>query len=203
MLTVSPLLSLWIDLVWLEWLPRVQDCWNSFISCGCKGWLKSFTAFSLLFPVSQVSNAGKERGTKEWRMGPVNKYFLVNDMKHNSTVLPYGSHSNTIKSTVSVLLLIDDRVQGAQTDSFTQYLLLVNNNWCYHNKNKFSNSPLCVQPGNKRASGRNEFEEAVQLNMYGFFLNAFVIQKMHVSSTRLMLMFGSTMAHFAFCNKWL
>lgn len=52
----------------------------------------------------------------------------VNDMQHHNIVLHRGSRSYPIKSAVSVLLLIDGRGRGAQTDSFTQHLLLVNNN---------------------------------------------------------------------------
>lgn len=155
----------------------------------------------------QVSNADEERG-QDYRK--LTNSFLVNDMLHDSIVWHHGSHSNPIKSAVSVLLLIDGWGRGAQTDSFTQHLLLVNNNWCYHNKNrnKFSNNSFCMfKPKHKRAVGCSEFKETVQLNLYGFFFffwNASVIQlKMHVFSTRLMLMFGSAMAHFAFCNKWL
>lgn len=134
--------------------------------------------FSLLShspsPSVRFQTAGKEREQGEYRQ------YLVNNMQQHSIVLHYGSHSNPIKSAVSVLLLIDGWGRRAQTDSFTQHLLLVNNNWCYHNKNKFSNSSLYVQPRHKGVVGCSEFNRVSSTKSCMDFFFFFTIKDVYL-----------------------
>lgn len=73
----------------------------------------------------KVPDRGTQRERENETIATVtNSFDEGHVMKSHSTVL--GSHSNPIRSAVTVLLLIDGRRRGAQTDSRTQHFLLIN-----------------------------------------------------------------------------